>query len=389
MKDRILNKIKQTQHKLEQLLKVGSDEGEILQQSPRWMRFTTWGLMATAGVSLTWLSFAKTEEIVMAKGVLEPIAGVRDIQIPLNGVVDTLNVEEGERVKKGQLLLTLDPEATRQKEKSAKRSLELIKEQLKYKEIELEKFIELNKADQESLGRNLKFSQKIEERYIQLAVEGAITELQLLEQRNRVEEIRGKLGKSKVDGLRQSAILNQQIQQLLSQQAGLESQITELNVALRYQKITSPVDGVVFELMPGGAGYVNQGNQPVLKVVPFDQLLARVEIPSTDIGFVRVGQPVDISIDSFPATDFGVLEGSVIKVGSDALEPEQLNQKYRYPAEIELDNQQLMLKSGQTLPLQVGMSLTASIKLRTVSYLQLLLGTFRNKTDSLRQINQG
>ena len=60
--------------------------------------------------------------------------------------------------------------------------------------------------------------------------------------------------------------------------------------------------------MPGGAGYVNQGNQPVLKVVPFDQLLARVEIPSTDIGFVRIGQPVDISIDSFPATDFGVLK---------------------------------------------------------------------------------
>ena len=85
--------------------------------------------------------------------------------------------------------------------------------------------------------------------------------------------------------------------------------------------------------MPDGAGYVNQGNQPVLKVVPFDQLLARVEIPSTDIGFVRIGQPVDISIDSFPATDFGVLEGSVIKVGSDALEPEQLNQEHRYPAE--------------------------------------------------------
>ena len=115
--------------------------------------------------------------------------------------------------------------------------------------------------------------------------------MQLLEQQNRVEEIRGRLEKSKVDGLRQSAILNQEIQQLLSREAELESQITEHTVALRYQKITSPVDGVVFELLPGGAGYVNRGNQPVLKVVPFDQLLARVEIPSTDIGFVRIGQP--------------------------------------------------------------------------------------------------
>ena len=389
MKNRLFQQLKQAQHKLEQALKAGSDEGEVLQQSPRWMRLTTWGLMTTAGVSLIWLSFAKTEEIVVAQGILEPVAGVRDIQIPLNGVVDSLNVKEGERVKKGQILLTLDPEATKQKEKTAKKSLELIKEQIRLKEIELGKYLELNRADQDSLGRNLQLSQEIRDRYTQLAAEGATAELQLLEQQNRVEEIRGRLEKSKVDGLRQSAILNQEIQQLLSREAELESQITEHTVALRYQKITSPVDGVVFELLPGGAGYVNRGNQPVLKVVPFDQLLARVEIPSTDIGFVRIGQPVDISIDSFPATDFGVLEGSVVKVGSDALEPEQLNQTYRYPAEIELDSQQLMLRSGQTLPLQVGMSLTANIKLRSVSYLQLLLGSFRDKTDSLRQVNQG
>ena len=389
MKNKLFQQLKQAQHKLEQALKAGSDEGEVLQQSPRWMRLTTWGLMTTAGVSLIWLSFAKTEEIIVAQGILEPVAGVRDIQIPLNGVVDSLNVKEGERVKKGQILLTLDPEATKQKEKTAKKSLELIKEQIRLKEIELGKYLELNRADQDSLGRNLQLSQEIRDRYTQLAAEGATAELQLLEQQNRVEEIRGRLEKSKVDGLRQSAILNQEIQQLLSREAELESQITEHTVALRYQKITSPVDGVVFELLPGGAGYVNRGNQPVLKVVPFDQLLARVEIPSTDIGFVRIGQPVDISIDSFPATDFGVLEGSVVKVGSDALEPEQLNQTYRYPAEIELDSQQLMLRSGQTLPLQVGMSLTANIKLRSVSYLQLLLGSFRDKTDSLRQVNQG
>lgn len=389
MKNRVFNQIKQAQNRLEQALKNGSDEGEVLQQSPRWMRLTTWGLMATAGVSLIWLSVAKTEEIVVAEGVLEPIAGVRDIQIPLNGVVDTLNVEEGERVKKGQLLLTLDPEATSQKEKSARRSLELIKKQLDFKKTEFVKLLELSSADQASLSRNLKLNLEIKKRYSALVAEGAGSELQLLEQQNRVEEIRGRLEKSIVDGLRQSAILNQEIQQLLSREAELESQITEHNVALRYQKITSPVDGVVFELMPSGAGYVNRGNQPVLKVVPFDNLLARVEIPSTDIGFVRIGQPVDISIDSFPATDFGVLEGSVVKVGSDALEPEQLNETYRYPAEIELDSQQLKLKSGQILPLQVGMSLTANIKLRSVSYLQLLLGSFRDKTDSLRQVNQG
>ena len=51
-----------------------------------------------------------------------------------------------------------------------------------------------------------------------------------------------------------------------------------------------------------------------------------------------------------------------------------------------LDNQQLRLKSGSSLPLQVGMSLTANIKLRKVSYLQLLLGEFQDKAESLQRL---
>ena len=51
-----------------------------------------------------------------------------------------------------------------------------------------------------------------------------------------------------------------------------------------------------------------------------------------------------------------------------------------------LDDQQLRLKSGSSLPLQVGMSLTANIKLRKMSYLQLLLGEFQDKAESLQRL---
>ena len=37
-----------------------------------------------------------------------------------------------------------------------------------------------------------------------------------------------------------------------------------------------------------------------MKIVPFDNLEADVKIPSKKIGFVKIGMPVDISIDSFP-----------------------------------------------------------------------------------------
>ena len=82
----------------------------------------------------------------------------------------------------------------------------------------------------------------------------------------------------------------------------------------------------------------------------------------------------------------GLGEGTVRRIGSDALPPDQLNNFYRFPVDIQLNSQQLKLKSGKVLPLQVGMSLTANVKLRKVTYLQLLLSTFKEKADSLRQI---
>ena len=67
----------------------------------------------------------------------------------------------------------------------------------------------------------------------------------------------------------------------------------------RYQALKSPVDGVVFNLQPRGTGYVAQSTETVMKIVPYDILEAHVEIPSNQIGFVKVGMPAEISIDSF------------------------------------------------------------------------------------------
>ena len=118
-----------------------------------------------------------------------------------------------------------------------------------------------------------------------------------------------------------------------------------------------------------------------------DKLIAKIEIDSRSIGFVNVGKSADISIDSYPASDFGVIKGKLVRIGSDALPPNPALQKgYRFPAVVKLDTQYLKLKNGKKLPLQVGMSLTANIKLRKVSYLKLLLGTFDSKVNSLKSI---
>ena len=363
-----------------------SHEEMVLQQSRFLARTLTWALIGCTGFGLAWLTFAKTDEVVIAPGKLEPIGDVKTIQVPVGGVLQTMLVKDGERVSKGQVLLRLDSEATKDREQSLRKSIAAKQEQLQLKQIELQRYLNLNDTEQAVLRQNLVLEKEILDRLESLKRVGASAELQYLQQRNKVREVQGDLSKTTVDRQRQVAILEQAVQQLQGELADLQSRLTESRVNIRYQDIRSPVDGVVFDLKPTGPGFVAQGSEPVMKIVPYNNLKAMVEIDSSKIGFVRVGKPVDISIDSFPSSDFGVLHGTVKRIGSDALPPDQLKQTYRYPAEIQLGSQQLKLKNGVSLPLQVGMSLTANIKLRQVSYLQLLLGQFRDKAESLKRL---
>lgn len=377
--------VKAAQTAIEQRV-ASSHEEVVLQQSRRMARTLTWVLIGTTGAGLAWLVFAQTEEVVIAPGKLEPIGAVKTIQMPVGGVLDEVLVKDGERVTKGQVLLRLDNETTLDREQSLNKTIAAKQQQLVLKKVELQRYLRLNDTEQEVLRQNLQLEREILARLGSLRKDGASPELQYLQQRNKVREVQGELAKNAVDRQRQLAILEQSVQLIEGELADLQSKRTELRVNIRYQDIRSPVDGVVFDLKPTGPGFVAQGSEPVMKVVPYNNLKAMVEIDSSKIGFVRVGKPVDISIDSFPATDFGVLEGTLKRIGSDALPPDQLKQTYRYPAEVQLSSQQLKLKSGQSLPLQVGMSLTANIKLRKVSYLQLLLGEFKDKAESIRRL---
>ena len=314
--------IEYLQDRLELLVR-GNDSQVVLKQSKFWIKSITWLIMGGTAFSVCWISLAKTDEIVISTGKLEPKGGVIDVQMPLEGIAREILIKEGEEVNKGQVLIRLDTEITEARNISLKNNLEL----------------------------NTSIKNKLE----LLLNEGAVSELQYLQQKEKIEDIKREI---KVN-----------------------------NVKLKYQEIVAPVTGIIFELQPKSPGYVAKSSEPVLQIVPTKNLIATVEIDSRTIGFVSTGKKVEISIDSFPATDFGVIEGVVTSIGSDALTPVPSQGKgYRFPAKISLNNQYLELKNGKKLPLQAGMSLTANIKLRKVTYLQLLFSKFGDKAQSLKAI---
>lgn len=210
-----------------------------------------------------------------------------------------------------------------------------------------------------------------------LANTGAITDKELhdrlADNNKRLAEIDSQITKIIVDNDKRLNELNGQIQRA--------------KVNLGYQEITSPVDGVIFDLK-ATPGYVTPPTQtePLLKIIPADSLIAEVDVTNKDIGFVRTGMPADVRIDSFPYSEFGDVKGEVESVGSDALPPDQTYQYYRFPVRIKLETQELVTQ-GREIPLQSGMSVTANIKVREKrTVMSIFTELFTKKIESLETV---
>ncbi|MEG3438455.1 HlyD family efflux transporter periplasmic adaptor subunit [Pannus brasiliensis CCIBt3594] len=181
--------------------------------------------------------------------------------------------------------------------------------------------------------------------------------------------------------------------------AELDGQISQAQQTLKYQKITAPSDGIVFDLK-ARPGFVPQPSQAeaLLKIVPdgcpdtvkdADKgcLVAEVDVTNEDIGFVRVGQKADIRVDSFPYSEYGDIKGEVLSIGSDALPPDETHRFYRFPVKVSLKSQDLVLRDKSALDLQSGMSVSVNIKVnenRTV--LSLFTDLFNKQVDTLKQV---
>lgn len=381
-------RLQKLRSRLEDLVTPNLADQNGLRQSNQWVRSVTWALIGATAFGVGWLSLAKTSEVVMAPGKLVPVGPAPEVQLPVGGIVEEVLVKDGQLVQKGQVLLRLDTEASGKKNESLTSAYSLKQRQLSLKRQELMDVQHLINLQVQGLRDSLKLEQRILDSYDKLAKEGAAAELQYLSQRSKVQEIESRISQTITDGQRQESQLQQQIRQLQAEIADLGSQKTESNVTLRYQELRAPVTGIVFDLKAKGPGYTAQASAPVLKIVPQGRLEASVDVESNKIGFVKTGMPVELSIDSYPSSDFGTLKGSVGLISSDALPPDRSKGQatYLFPTKVILSSQRLPLKNGISLPLQAGMSVNANIRLRQVTYLQLLLGSFRDKASSIRKI---
>jgi hemolysin D len=187
--------------------------------------------------------------------------------------------------------------------------------------------------------------------------------------------------------------------------AGLSKDLAKAQERTKLHILTAPVDGTIQQLSVHTLGGVVTPAQQLAVVVPSDAVLEiEAMISNRDIGFVHVGQEVQIKVDTFNFTRYGLLHGRVLSVSPDAVvrdvpadkpktdingaedaSSEPKGQDLSYVARVSLDETQIELDHTR-VNLLSGMAVTVEIKTGSRAVITYLLSPLlRYAHDSMHE----
>jgi len=184
--------------------------------------------------------------------------------------------------------------------------------------------------------------------------------------------------------------------------AGLAADLSKAEQRTKLQQLTAPVSGMVQQLAVYTVGGVVTPAQALMVIVPSDsQLEIEAMVSNRDIGFVHAGDEVQIKVDTFDFTRYGLLHGKVLSISSDSIvrdassdksndkpagaTSEPKGQELTYAARISVDRSKMQVED-KIVNLSPGMAVTAEIKTgsrRIIGYLMSPL--LKYKQESLRE----
>lgn len=356
-----------------------------LKPTPVWSQALIWTIIGTACLAFIYAIFAKIDEVVLAPGELQPLGAERPIKAPFAGVVKQILVKEGQQVRANQDLLRLDPDVSGKRADTLREQVRLERTRFQEESRSIEARAQSLRERTNGLTRLLRTERLIYSQIAPLASQGGIQKLQLLQQRNKVEQLESEIAQSRSNLQEVEALLLKMNQESLRELADLDRQLTEVTDTQSKEVLRAPLSGVVFGLVPSSPGYAASAGETLVKVVPGGVLEAKVYLSNRDVGFVKQGMPAQIRVDTFPFTQFGSISGSLKMIGTLPLPPDQQNPQPRFPAYVKLDRDYLS-RGSQRFPVSSGQSVQVNLILREKRVITLLTDATDKMFDSLRRI---
>lgn len=256
-----------------------------------------------------------------------------------DGWIMDLAVREGMKVEAGQVLVKIDDRVAKLKVDGLKAQIEGIR--VERARLRAERKLDQNQADaamrtrtsivtvrEKALAalradldfaklelersRTLFGSKVINERQLQVA-QTAVTklEIQILQLQAEHEQAEGSLDEARV-GHDRLGVIDAQIEALTHQVAVLAAQLHQQQVDVEDRTIKSPIPAVIDRTFTLPGEYVAAGQRILLLHNP-DEVWIEANIKETQVGRLKLGQPVHVTVDAYPRETF---EGRVARIGS-------------------------------------------------------------------------
>jgi adhesin transport system membrane fusion protein len=372
-----------------------------------------WSLYLMAGAvlaALLWALLAQVEVITKADARVIPEAREQVIASLEGGLLRELLVHEGQAVEQGQELARLDPTRfeAQQEEGQAKRlamkgtiarlqaeagGLALhfpadVAASAGVVQAETDAFVARKRALDDSVGANAR-SIDLVNRELQvadaMASKGLLSDVEVMRLRRQVNDLRLQ-NQDRINRFRQDA--STELLRLRSELAQLEEQQVVREDQLKRTVLRSPVRGLVKNIRVRTLGGVVAGGAPIMEIVPLGpRVLVEARVKPADIGFVRVGQGVEVKLSAYEYNIYGGVKGTVEYVSPDALgdvEHASGADPSYYRVLIRADSSSLRAH-GEPLPLVPGMTGSVEINTHQRNVLSFILTPMLKSREAFRE----
>ena len=239
------------------------------------------------------------EAIVSASGKIQPKRLV-NISAETSGRVVDLAVNEGDRIKKGQFLLQIDPKSLRTRVEGNSASLQSAEASLE----QLRQSVETSRVQIEQAQQNLTRQRDLWAQ--QLTTREALDKAQ-----NDLKTAQSALSE-------REKTVTAQASRIAQERSTLESARYDLTKV----RMESPIDGIVTRrnIQQGETaviGTMNNAGTVLLQLADMSVIQAEVEVDETNIPNVQLGQKAKITIDAIPDKSF---KGHVSEIGNSPIQ---------------------------------------------------------------------
>jgi hemolysin D len=410
-------------------------------------RQVLWGIVGLVIALIAWAIVGKISIVATAPGKFIPDGRVKEVQPLESSIVKAIHVKEGQRVHAGDLLLELDPTLSAAEFQAdtdkygfnqleqARLSAELTHGSAQYagigqpaarvameermrkaraaahdaKRAEARATVEEKTAALAAAEATLKKYQETtaiaderESSARPLVETGALSRVDYLQLKEDLAQNRNDLAaqvktvqqaEAAVTGAEHAleqverdrvADIYNDLNQRVTSEAALKGDLDKSRQLYALKWLRAPVSGIVQKVDVATVGQVVTPAQSLVTIVPDGTpLVVEATVTNEDIGYLKVGQPVEVKVDTFPFQKFGSLRGTLVSISPDAEDKNAAskdpdirtgassgdpsrsdvanpNAGYVYKVRIRTDQSRFVV-DGELRPVQAGMTVQADI----------------------------